>query len=125
MWGDMTLHEGLFLAVHFSTRTLPYLRFSTSSGNIRCLIKNGYITLRFWIPSASRLLCSTVSRLTRFFWIQVRSPLARAALASRRFASTKPQTLKERLAELIPKEIENVRQPTRMMTQANLPVLSR
>jgi citrate synthase len=45
-----------------------------------------------------------------FFGIQIRSPLARAALASRRFASTKPQTLKERLAELIPKEIENVRQ---------------
>ncbi len=55
--------------------------------------------------------------------IQARSPLARVGLASRRFASSKPQTLKERLAQLIPKEIENVRQLLRMMTANKHPCL--
>lgn len=43
-----------------------------------------------------------------YFYFQSRSPLVRTAFTSARFYSSKQPTLKERLAELIPAEIENV-----------------
>ena len=74
--------------------------------------------------SSARLPAGSSTFFFFFFGIQARSPLARAALASRRFASTKPQTLKERLVELIPKEIENVCQPIFKTTANKHPCLT-
>ena len=62
------------------------------------------VALRNQVSSAARDYGVTGN--TDYEFIQTRAAFPRASV--RNFASARPQTLKERLGELIPKEIENV-----------------
>ena len=115
VWSTHGLHHD----THHSVRSgIPPTGFFTRR-YVRCFLSRPILSasffpswLRLFVPSFRPYVAHSLGpcRIGDSLWQKSRSPFARAGIASARFSSTVPKqsTLKERLAELIPAEIENV-----------------